>query len=100
MVVPVGVVHTVGDACHGEILVGAQHLQRVVLVVGNGVVAHHLMGHRYGEQGGGHPAVVALHGVVEVFPVEPVFGLEVLLPSGVGKVERLGGCHGHEDLHQ
>ena len=99
VVVPVGLLHPVADLAHGKILVAAEHLQRLVLVVGNGVEAHHLMRHRDGEQVGGHLPPVTHDDVVEVFPMEIELWLEAVFRAGVGKVECLLGSHRHIDLH-
>ena len=99
VVVPVGLLHPVADLAHGKILVAAENLQRLVLVVGNGVEAHHLMRHRDGEQVGGHLPPVAHDDVVEVFPMEIELWLEAVFRARIGKVERLLRSHCHIDLH-
>ena len=99
MVVPVGFLHHVAYLAHGKILVAAQHLQGLVLVVGNGVESHHLMGHRDGEQIGCHLLPVAHYGIVEVFPMEVELLLESVFRAWVGKVEGFFGRHRHIDLH-
>lgn len=51
MLVPVGFLHALTDFGGGEILVAAQDLERPVFVVGNGVIAHHVVGEGDGEKG-------------------------------------------------
>ena len=99
MVVPVSFLHHVAYLAHGKILVAAQHLQGLVLVVGNGVESHHLMGHRDGEQIGSHLLPVAHYGVVEVFPMEVELLLEPPFRARIGKVEGFFWRHCHIDLH-
>ena len=99
VVVPVGLLHPVAYLTHGIVLVAAEHLQSLVLVVGNGVESHHLMSHGYGEQVCGHLSPVVHDDVVEVFPMEIELRLEAVFRTGVGKVECLLGCHGHKNLH-
>ena len=70
VVVPVGGAHLFPYLRHGEILIAAQHLQRLVLVVGDAVVAYQLVCHRDGEQVGSYALPVVHLLVVEVCPME------------------------------
>ena len=46
MIVPIGFTYPFPNLCGCEVLITTKHLQGFVLVIGNGIVTHHLMSHR------------------------------------------------------
>ena len=70
MVVPVSGTHPLPNLGHSKILIAAKHLQRLVLIVGNAVVAYHLVGHGDREQVGTDALPVVHLLIVEVCPME------------------------------
>ena len=100
VIIPICLLDSLANLCSGIILVAAEHLEGLVLVVSDGVVADHLMSHRDGEEVCGYLLPIELLFVVEVRPVEIETRGEVLFCSRIGEVEGLLRCHRNEHLDE